>query len=96
MDNPIIKAKTGQDQEIVLKAEPPENPAALFVWHLYFNRLRGAGISMTEIKNYMDLYGIELAPFQIDLIFIIHNAVEGYYHEKHKKAMDKNKNKGKR
>ena len=43
----------------------------------------------------MELYGVELAPWQIDLIFIIHNAVEGYYNEKQKKAMEKAKSKRK-
>lgn len=70
---------------------PPSE--ALFIWDLYFNKLRGSGVSFVEIKAYEDLYGVNLAPWQIDLIFIIHNAVEGYFNEKQRQAMNKNKNK---
>lgn len=90
-DEALFLQKKGEEYPLLKQAEPPRNEAALFVWGLYFNKLRGSGISMTEIKNYMDLYGVDLVPWQIDLIFIIHNAVEGYFNDKHKKAGNKGK-----
>ena len=88
-DNPIYKKTTGKDHPLIKTSIAPKG--AIFVWDLYFNKLRGTGVSFTEIKAYQDLYGVYLAPWQIDLIFVIHHAVEGYFNEKQRKAMNKGK-----
>ena len=88
-DNPVYKKAMGKDHPLIKKMRPPSG--AIFIWDLYFNKLRGSGVSSVEIKAYEDLYGVNLATWEIDLIFIIHNAVEGYFNDKQRKAMNKGK-----
>lgn len=68
---------------------PPKE--ASFVWNLYFTKLRGTGLTLTEIKAYQDLYGQKLALWEIDALFLIHSTIEGVMQKKAKEETPKAK-----
>lgn len=54
---------------------PPDE--AIFIWNLYWSKFRATGVTFSEIKNYNELYGYELTNWEIEMLFTLHNTVEG-------------------
>lgn len=86
-----VLSRHGKEHPLIKKAEPPSE--AFFVWDLYWKRFRSSGLSFTELKAYQDVYGIKLALWQIDLLYIIHAEVEKVMNEENQKKMQKMRNK---
>ncbi len=61
---------------------PPDE--ALWAWSVYFDKLRVSGFSLEGIVAYQQLSGITLASWEVELLFIIHTAVEGVLAKKAK------------
>ncbi len=55
-----------------------------WIWTLYFDKLRTAGMTLTEVVAYQELYGIVLETWEIDILFIIHSVVESTLASKQK------------
>ncbi len=69
-------ASKGKHVPLFDQAEPPEE--ASFVFRLYWEKFMGTGLTYTELKAYEDVEGIKLYSWEVDLLFMIHNTVEGY------------------
>ena len=53
---------------------PPVETA--HVCQLYWQRFRATGISYQELKAFEEIEGYALEPWEIDLLFTLHNVVE--------------------
>ena len=61
------------------KGTPPEE--AQFVFDLYWSKFRAVGLTFQEIYAYQEVTGIRLASWEVELLFVIHNAAEKYINE---------------
>jgi len=75
-----IEASHGIRDPRLDEGTPPEE--ASFVFQLYWEKLRGTGMTFVEIKAWQDLTGFKLETWEIDLLFVIHNAVERFIYER--------------
>lgn len=75
-----IEASHGIHDPLLDEAQPPEE--AFFVWSLYWEKLRGTGFSMTEIRAWEEITGMHLELWELDLLFIIHRTAENTVYER--------------
>ena len=72
------KAKGIRDPQLDAMIPPIETEHVTF---LYWNRFRSTGISYQELKAFEEIEGYSLEPWEIDLLFTLHNVVEGTINE---------------